>query len=408
MEYPNYARGALRFFDAPAQQRSIAASHVQPKVINGAAYRLNLIGCGMIGREHMRVATLLGKAIVNGVFDTSGESLEIASKDFSSYANTALVIYDSLEEACFDESVDALLICTPNFTHFEILQTAIKSGKALFVEKPMATNLLEATIIVAMAQKYSNCIQLGMQYRYKSQYSEAFHLIKSKQVLGDVKTISMSEYRPPFLDKVNQWNKFNEKSGGTLVEKCCHYFDLINMMAQSRPVRVFASGGQAVNFKDFFYQGHVSDIDDNAFVIIEYDNGIRANFTLNMFCPELYEELIVVGSSGRITASEKSSFVDGRVSKATLVLENNAETGEQIFDLTYADLVERSGHHGATFFEHMALIDRLDGKLTDSATPLQGLWALIVASAAQESMISGAPIIIDDYITNLNLEDALK
>ena len=135
---------------------------------------------------------------------------------------------------------------------------------------------------------------------------------------------------------------------------------------------------------------------------------IRANFTLNMFCPELYEELIVVGSSGRITASEKSSFVDGRVSKATLVLENNAETGEQVFDLTYADLVERSGHHGATFFEHMALIDRLDGKLTDSATPLQGLWALIVASAAQESMISGAPIIIDDYITNLNLEDALK
>ena len=54
------------------------------------------------------------------------------------------------------------------------------------------------------------------------------------------------------------------------------------------------------------------------------------------------------------------------------------------------------------------MIDRLDGKLTDSATPLQGLWALIVASAAQESMISGAPIIIDDYITNLNLEDALK
>jgi len=406
VEYPDYAAGALRFYDAPAQQRLLAKNHVQPKA--GAQYRLNLIGCGMIGREHMRVATLLGKTAINGVFDTSAESLKIADEEFASYASTALVRYESLEDACFDDSVDALLICTPNFTHFEILQTAIKSGKGIFVEKPMATSLVEAAKIVGMAQRYSNFIQLGMQYRYKSQYAQAFHLIKIKGELGDVKTISMSEYRPPFLDKVNQWNKFNENSGGTLVEKCCHYFDLINMMAQAPPLKVYASGGQGVNFLDFTHEGKVSDIDDHCFVIIDYSNGVRANFTLNMFCPELYEELIVTGSGGRITASEKSSFVEGRCSKATLVLENDAAVGEQFFDLTYAPLIEGSGHHGATFFEHMALVDRLDGKLTDSATPLQGLWALIVASAAQESILSGAAIIIDDYISNLNLEDALK
>jgi predicted dehydrogenase len=406
VEFPDYTSGALRFYDAPAQQRLIARNHIQPEA--GAQYRLNLIGCGMIGREHMRVATLLGKASINGVFDTSAESLKIANEEFASYASTALVRYESLEDACFDESVDALLICTPNFTHFEILQTAIKSGKGIFLEKPMATSLAEAAKIVGMAQRYSNFIQLGMQYRYKSQYSQAFHLIKTKGEVGDVKTISMSEYRPPFLDKVNQWNKFNENSGGTLVEKCCHYFDLINMMAQSPPLKVYASGGQAVNFLDFTHEGKVSDIDDHCFVIINYANGVRANFTLNMFCPELNEELIVTGSGGRITASEKSSFVEGRHSKASLVLENDAAAGEQVFDLTYAPLIEGSGHYGATFFEHMALGDRLDGKLTDSATPLQGLWALIVASAAQESILSGMPTIIDDYIRNLNLEDALK
>lgn len=408
MKYPDYALDAPRFFDAPAAQRLLAKNHVQPEAPTGAEYRINLIGCGMIGREHMRVATLLGKASINGIFDTSNESIEIASDEFSSYASTALVRYESLEDACFDETVDALLICTPNFTHFEILQTAIKSGKGIFVEKPMSTNLVEAAEIVGMAQRYSNFIQLGMQYRYKSQYSEAFHLIKSKGMLGDVKTISMSEHRPPFLDKVNQWNKFNENSGGTLVEKCCHYFDLINMMAQSPPSKVYASGGQAVNFLDFTHEGKASDIDDHGFVIIDYVNGVRANFTLNMFCPELHEELIVTGNDGRIIASEKSSFVEGRHSKATLVLENDATVGEQLFDLTYAPLIERSGHHGATFFEHMALVDRLDGKLTDSATPLQGLWALIVASAAQESIRSGMPIVIDDYISNLNLEDAIK
>lgn len=408
MEYPDYLTGALRFFDAPAEQRKIAKDHVWPEATNKAKYRINLIGCGMIGREHMRVATLLGKAVINGVFDTSLESMETASEDFSSYAKTTLVRYDSLEAACCEESVDALFICTPNFTHFKILQTAIKSGKGIFVEKPMSIDLIEAAKIVGMEQRYSNFIQLGMQYRYKSQYSEAFHLVKSKGVLGDVKTISMSEYRPPFLDKVNQWNKFNENSGGTLVEKCCHYFDLINMMAQAQPVKVYASGGQAVNFLDFTHKGKASDIDDHGFVIIDYANGVRANFTLNMFCPELHEELIITGTGGRITASEKSSFVEGRHSKATLILENDAAAGEQLYDLTYAPLIEGSGHHGATFFEHMALVDRLDGKEGDSATALQGLWALIVASAAQESIRSGEPIVIDDYISKLNLEDAIK
>ena len=128
----------------------------------------------------------------------------------------------------------------------------------------------------------------------------------------------MSEYRPPFLDKVDQWNKFNRNSGGTLVEKCCHYFDLINVVAQSRPRRVYASGGRAVNFLDFEWQGEMSDIDDHAMVIIDYDNDVRASFTLNMFCQELYEELVVVGERGRLVASEQASFQPDTPSKAEL------------------------------------------------------------------------------------------
>ena len=54
-----------------------------------------------------------------------------------------------------------------------------------------------------------------MQYRFKSQYVEAFHEIKQNSSLGAIKTIAMSEFRPPFLNKVKQWNKFNAFSGGT-------------------------------------------------------------------------------------------------------------------------------------------------------------------------------------------------
>ena len=57
----------------------------------------------------------------------------------------------------------------------------------------------------------------------------------------------------------------------------------MNVIAASRPKKIYASGGRSVNFLDFEWQGVPSDIDDHAMVIIDYDNGVRANFTLNMF-----------------------------------------------------------------------------------------------------------------------------
>ncbi len=392
-----------RFFDNPQAQRGLAAAHQQAQG-GSPEYKFNIIGCGMIGREHMGVINLLGEAAVHGIYDTDKGSVDLAKAAFSAYSSEPLINYKDLESACNDE-VDALFICTPNFTHYDVLKTAMKSGKPIFLEKPMATNLPHAAELVRLEKSYASFIQLGMQYRFKSQYSEAFNLVQAQGLIGEVKTISMSEYRPPFLDKVNQWNKFNENTGGTLVEKCCHYFDLINLMAQARPKRVFATGGQAVNFLDFKLDGKASDIADHGFVLIDYSNGIRASFTLNMFCPELYEEIIVTGPKGRVVASEISSFEAGTSSKATVVLENNPKLGAIARDVTYAPLVERSGHHGATFFEHRAFIDRLKGRATDSATPLQGLWSIIVAAAAQESMATGLPIDVSDFLIKSGLED---
>ena len=168
----------------------------------------------------------------------------------------------------------------------------------------MATTLEHAVAMVTACKNYSAPVQIGLQYRYKAQYVEALHEIAVRHSIGGVKTISLSEYRPPFLDKVGQWNKFNRYSGGTLIEKCCHYFDLMNLIADAKPERVYASGGRAVNFHDFERRGVASDIDDHAFVIIDYDNGVRGNFTLNMFSHKFTEELIVCGDQGRLLASE--------------------------------------------------------------------------------------------------------
>ena len=216
----------LRFFEKSLGQQHITDADKYLYKSPAPTHALAIIGTGTIGQEHMYVATLLGRARVHGIYDSQVQSMDSAEQNFKTYSNHSLIRYADLGAACSDPEVDALMICTPNYTHSDVLNVAMRSGKPIFLEKPMATTLADAHGIVKANDAYPSFIQIGLQYRYKAQYIEAFHELQERKAVGAIKTISMSEYRPPFLDKVGQWNKFNQNSGGTLVEKCCHYFDL--------------------------------------------------------------------------------------------------------------------------------------------------------------------------------------
>lgn len=213
-------------------------------------YRFNVIGTGVNGLEHIRITHLEGRATIHGIYDPNPRSVDVARSTHAQYRpDTDLVIYDSLEAACNDPAVDALIICTPNYTHLDVVKIAMQSGKHLLLEKPIATTVQDAAAITRIAEAYPKVFQVGLQYRYKAMVAEAIYEVLTRQTLGSIKLVSMQEHRIPFLDKVNQWNKFARFSGNTLIEKCCHYFDLLNLFAQSRPVNVYASGSMAVDRK---------------------------------------------------------------------------------------------------------------------------------------------------------------
>lgn len=388
----------LRMFESSPGQRHVTEGDRYLYAQAPPKFKLVIIGTGTIGQEHMRVAAMLGRARVYGIFDTQIHSLDSAEENFKKFSTDTLVRYPDLHSACNDPEVDALMICTPNYTHFEVLKVAMASNKAIFLEKPMATDLQDAAAIVRLSAAYQSFIQIGLQYRYKAQYVEALHEALERRSLGSLKTIGVSEYRPPFLDKVGQWNKFSRFSGGTLVEKCCHYFDLINMFAQAKPSRVYASGGQAVNFLDFEKESERADIDDHAYVVIDYANGVRASFTLNMFCPDFSEEIIIVGDEGKLIAQEKFNFQQQAESTTTVEILRGELGVSKKMDVSYTRALEQSGHHGSTYYEHIAFVDQLEGKAVNCATALQGMWSMIVASAAQKSMLTGQAVDIEGFI----------
>jgi myo-inositol 2-dehydrogenase / D-chiro-inositol 1-dehydrogenase len=362
-------------------------------------YKFNVIGTGANGCEHIRVTLMEGRASIHGIFDPNPGSVTKAQGTFQQFApGKELVVYDSLAAACNDPAVDGLIISTPNYTHLDVLKVAAKSGKHIFLEKPMATTLPDAYEIMKIADDYPAVLQIGLQYRYKAMYVEAIHEAQERKSLGDIKMISILEHRFTFLDKVNQWNKFSKYSGGTLVEKCCHYFDLLNLFAQSKPVKVFGTGSMAVAFTEFEYDGEKSDILDNAFVTVEYANGVQASFNLCMFAPVYYEEIILVGDQGRLKAYEDMPLYPSGQPKSFLEVTQGVEKPSRFSTPVYPSLILESGHGGATFFEHINLINNIEGKPTNAATVSEGFWSVVVGAAAEESVKTGQPVMVDAFL----------
>lgn len=362
-------------------------------------YKLNVIGFGMMGLEHALVTMLEGRAEIYGVYDKEAASVSANKQIFERKNNNHnLVVYDDLESACNDPAVDGLVICSPNFTHLSVVQEAIKSGKHILLEKPMATTVDDALAIAQLARDYQGVFQIGLQYRFKAIYTEAIHEVLERRSVGDLKTINIVEHRVPFLDKVQQWNKFSKYSGGTLVEKCCHYFDLMNLFARAKPKQVFASGSMAVNFKEFSYGGESSDILDNAFVTVVYENNIRASFNLCMFSPMFYEEIVLCGDEGRLKAWENRDFLPDVRPETHLEVLSGDHRPTKIGTPCYPAVIQHSGHSGATYYEHKYFIDNIDGKQTTTASIDDGLWSIVVAAAADESIRTGQVVDVARFL----------
>ena len=96
-------------------------------------------------------------------------------------------------------------------------------------------------------------IWVGMEYRYMPPIAKMIDQVNRQAVSAAPIMLTVREHRYPFLQKVGNWNCFSQNTGGTLVEKCCHFFDLMRLIMRADPIRLFASGGMNHNHRDEIY-----------------------------------------------------------------------------------------------------------------------------------------------------------
>ena len=205
--------------------------------------------------------------------------------------------------------------------------------------------------------------------------------------------LAIREHRFPFLKKVGDWNRFSKNTGGTMVEKCCHFFDLMRLIVKAKPVRVYCSGAMDVNHQDERYDGRKPDIIDNSYTIVDFDNGVRAMLDLCMFAEgsKNQEEIAAVGDTGKLEV-----FIpDGN-----LVFSPRSPRGPVTTHVAVDDTALKAGtHHGASYYQHQAFLRAVQGRGATEVTADDGYWAVLIGMAAEISAAEKRAVAMSELAT---------
>jgi len=186
--------------------------------------RAAVIGAGFVGRAHIEGLRRLAIPI-QGVLGSSRARTEEACRSLGIPR-----AYQSMEELASDGSVDVVHVCTPNHLHFPETESALRAGKHVMCEKPLAKNTQETAALVQLAQKQGRVGAVTYNLRYYPLCQEA-HALVQKGAIGEPQ-IAHGTYLQDWLFYPSDWNwRLDPELGGAMravADIGTHWLDLIS------------------------------------------------------------------------------------------------------------------------------------------------------------------------------------
>lgn len=256
---------------------------------------------------------------------------------------------DELEQVIRDERVDRVIICSRDDLHAELIVRSLEAGADVVVEKPLTIDAPSAARIEEVVERTGRQVVLTFNYRYSPRNSALRRIIQDGTI-GQVTSVDFQWMLDTNhgADYFRRWHREKKNSGGLLVHKSSHHFDLVNWWIRSQPTRVYASGGLrfygAENAAgrglgerpargthdggDLFeldlrtderltalyldaeqHDGYVRDLDvfsegitieDNLALVVDYVSGATMSYSLNAHSPWEGYRVAVNGTLGRV------------------------------------------------------------------------------------------------------------
>ncbi len=274
--------------------------------------RVGLVGLGYWGPNLVRNLYELGDAEVTWICDLRTDALEKIAKRYPAVATTTR--YDDLVE---DASLDAIVIATPVSSHYELAAAALRAGKHVFVEKPLAASSAEAVDLIRQAREQELILMPGHTFLYSPPVNTIRTLIE-KGELGDIYFVSTS--------RVNLG--LHQPDVSVVWDLGPHDFSILRYWLQESPTHASAMSRGCV----------IPHIPDVAFINLEFASGTVAHVELSWLAPSKLRRTTIVGSE-KMVVYDDTGTEPVRIFDSGVTLPNPETFGEYRMTYRTGDIV---------------------------------------------------------------------
>lgn len=420
-----------------------------------------IVGVG--GRSRMFLEALTEKFNQSGkltaICDKNKGRLDFTVKEYGSKCpGLATYSAEQFDLMIKEQKPDTVIVCTMDSQHDNYICRALEAGCDAITEKPMTIDEVKCQKIIDTSKKTGKNVRVTFNYRYAPPRTQIKDILMSG-VIGKVLSVEFQWMLDTNhgADYYRRWHRNKINSGGLMVHKATHHFDLVNWWLSSTPVSVFAEGDRVFynnrqakcyglenhakrcldcklkdkcNFyldmaahptiKDLYmdceeYDGYIRDkcvfsdeidIEDTMNVVVKYKSGAILSYSLNSFSAWEGYRVSFNGTKGRLEQEcrETSYINSGGDVEGALETAGSTIKVYPHFKTPYdVKIWEGQGSHGGG--DIVMLTDIFDKSQEDkylrAADYVQGAYSILVGVAANKSMATGKKIMIDDIITGL-------
>jgi predicted dehydrogenase len=253
--------------------------------------KVAIIGAGFVGRAHIEALRRLGIEVA-GVLGSSPDRTRDQARSLGIPR-----AYASLDELAGDTSVQSVHVCTPNNLHLAESEAALKAGKHVMCEKPLAMTSLEATQLVELARRQNRAAAVTHNLRYYPMCQEARALVQ-RGAIGEPRMVHGS-YLQDWLLYPSDWNwRLDPALSGsmrTVADIGTHWLDTVMWLTGQRVTELCADlativpvrerpRGPVETFqerKSADFERVKIDTEDYASVLLHFDRGLRGVMTVS-------------------------------------------------------------------------------------------------------------------------------
>ena len=219
-------------------------------------HKIAIVGYGGMGSYHVKLQQNAGRFALAGIWDIKEERREFARE-------RGIFVYNSLEHLLADESVEVVLIATPNDCHHPIAIQALRAGKHVICEKPVTLNAKLLTEMLEAADEAGKLLTVHQNRRWDRGY-RIVHQILGEGILGDVYRIESRVHGAHGIP--GDWRQDPAQGGGMVYDWGIHLLDqAVMLFPDAKITSVYATLNHVTN----------EQTDDGFFIDLTFDNGIH-------------------------------------------------------------------------------------------------------------------------------------